>query len=346
MGKKDAYDRLNEVLNEITEPVWRDSLFTGYNTDVVRSIVFKDIDNHWSNTELMQLSELLSLGGVRLIKRDAETEARALKRIGIMFHRVPGYHTHAESQNFKATLINQSRADALPRVKYEVQRALRFMADEEHWARDIARRYGGSLTHYYNQGKDNRLNEFDKTENGWCLGMSVHWLGCKAQKLEFWETHLSEIGAAKYRFVMAAQGVRTATNTAADRASFRLAKFGLKKAGETRIDAQPQPAQLASALIKSGNPYLRIGQYYVDGGGHAMAACLEKGGITFMDPNLGEFFFHGLSGFEAWLPLFMRKMDYRLDEFYVEHYAGGAAPAPDFIKEALAGRRAAMGYDD
>lgn len=346
MGKKDAYDRLNETLDEITHPAWRDVLFTGYNTSAVRKIVLRDIDKHWSDVETMQLSQLLSLGGVRLIKRDAETETRALKRLGLMFHRVPGYHTAAETESFKATLVKQSRADAVLRVKYEVQRALRFMVDEEHWARDIARRYGGSLTHYYNQGKDNRLNQFDKTENGWCLGMSVHWLGCKAQKMEFWETHLSEMGAAKYRFVMAAQGVRTAIDSTGDRASFRLAKFGLKKAGETRINAQPQPQQLASALTSSGNPYLRIGQYYVDGGGHAMAACLEKGGITFMDPNLGEFFFHGLSGFEAWLPLFMRKMDYQLDEFYVERYAGGAAPAPDFLKEALAGRRVAMGYDD
>lgn len=344
--RKNMDERLDAVLDQIEDPAWQTTLFSGYNTDAVRDIVIDDLNDHWDHAAQRQLSDLLSLGGFRLIKSDSETKSRNLKRLALFFHRVPGYHQHEESMSLKRTILGQTYAEVLPRAKYEVQRALIYMSDEEVWAREVALRYGGTLVHYYNQGKDNRLEAWDITENGWCLGMSVHWLGCKAQKLEFWGSHMSEMGAAKYRFVMAAQGVRVARGETDDRASFRLKKFGLERKTIVRENADPSPARLATTLSRGASPFLRIGQYYVDGGGHAMAACLEKGGISFLDPNLGEFFFRSVGSFERWFPVFMRKMGYRLDEFYVEQYASGQPVPSDFLREALAGRRLAMGYDE
>lgn len=349
--RKDAYDRINEVLNDIRQPAFATTLFAGFDAAVVRKIVLTDINYHWTDDEIRELSELLSIGGVRIIKFSDETETRKLKRCLMLFHRVPGYHTHFETLSLKQTVLNQRRADVLPKAEYEIQRALRFMTDEDIWARDIAVRHSGNLVHFYNQGRDNRLNEFDKTENGWCLGMSVHWLACRAQRMDFWGTHLSETGAAKYRFVMAAQGVRTATGTTQDRASFRLKKYGLDLKVKNSEDQDQLGDRMAEMITDSGQSFIRIGQYYTEesgGGGHAMAATLEQGGVRFLDPNLGEFFFKTIGSFRSWYPYFVRKMDYRFEEYYIEGYSlRTASPAPtQELKDALAGRRAAMGFDE
>lgn len=145
---------------------------------------------------------------------------------------------------------------------------------------------------------------------------------------------------------MAAQGVRVAQGRVGDRWSFRLAKFGLKRTGVTSETAQTTAQRLASMITACTGTHCTITQYYKGGGGHAMAACFENGGVSFLDPNLGEFWFKSRSGFEAWFPLFVRKMNYKFSNFSVEDYTTGQAPVPDFLKDALAGRRSAMGYDD
>lgn len=347
-----AFDRLNAGLNEITKPGWKATVFTGYNASVVRKILLDSIQHHFTQPEMIALDEQLSLGSrggmAQVFKSTEDTETRELKRMTLLFHRVLGYHSHMETESFKQTTLKANRIDTLAMAKMQVQHGLNYAIQEELWGKEISARFGGHLSHYYNQGKDKRLNQMDKTENGWCLGMSVQWLGAKATMQEFWEKHNGAEAAGKYRFVMAAQGVRTAgMGDVSDRASFRLKTFNLRQVAIKRSGTNPSPTTMAEAIVNSAAPYCRIGQYYTTGGGHAMAASLARGGVTFLDPNLGEFQFKGRDQFVRWFPLFARKMDYRFKSFYVEQYEStqGKPVAPE-IANAMADRRKAMGFDD
>ena len=347
-----SLDRLNAAINEISKPAWKTTVFAGYNAGAVRDLVVEAIQHHFSNPDKFALDEQLSLGSrgglAQVFKSSEDTETRDLKRMTLVFHRVLGYHSHQETEALKLTMLKASRADTLSIAKLQVQQGLNYAIQEELWAKEISARFGGFLTHYYNQGKDKRLDQMDKTENGWCLGMSVHWLGCKATMQEFWEKHDGNEAAGKYRFVMAAQGVRTAgMGDVSDRASFRLTKFGLKQVAVKRENANPTPRAMAEAIVKSPAPFCRIGQYYVDGGGHAMAASLARGGVAFLDPNLGEFQFKGRDEFVRWFPLFTQKMDYRFESFYVEQYQSTIVKAPPAdIAKAVTDRRKAMALDE
>lgn len=348
---KDFIDRLNETIEQVTP--WGPQLFSGYNVSAIRKLLVKKIENHYGPSDVAQLSDLLSLGGRRLIKRQQTTDTRHLKRLLLLIHRVLGYHTHAETLALKQSLGAMSQPQLIALARFHIGRGLGFVTKRDSWAREIPMRFGGRLVHYYSQGQDGRLGAIDMTENGWCLGMSVQWLATKRSKQEFWGVHDSDKAAASYRFVMAGQKLRTQHHhgaTTADRASFRLKRFGLVKSSTKTEVNDPHGHLMAYNIASAPSDYCRIGQYYKSGGGHAMAAYKDQGRIRFMDPNLGEFEFLSEAEFRQWFPLFTQFMGYVFKRHYIEFFAPKAAPMSGAVAGALTGalaqRRAMLGYDD
>ncbi len=341
--RKDYLDRLNETIAQVT--ALKPQLFAGYNTGKIREILLKKIKIGFNYHEL---SDLLSLGGVRILRTNQDkTNARHVQRLTLLFHRVLCYHTAAETQALKRTIKGFDLQKSLMVAEQHVRRGIRYLTDRRSWTQEIPLRYGGRLVHYYSQGQDNRLKASDLTEHGWCLGMSVEWLGRKNTRQEFWGEHMDPSSASRYRFVMAAQKVRTSGlhgSNVSDRAAFRLKRFGLTASGVTKAGGDASPTSLARNIANSPAPFCRIGQSYKSGGGHAMAAYLNKGGVSFMDPNLGEMFFASPARFAEWFPLFARFMGYDYRSHYVEQYRStqkGMAPG---LADALRNRRQAMGY--
>ena len=300
--------------------------FSGYNTIEIRRRIRHDLIAHWTDRELQDLSDLLlpsgrTIGGVRIAA--FETESDRITRLLLLFYRVPGYHDAFKTLSLKRSVSSQPRKlEAV--ANHEIKVAVRYLEDLELWADETAKLHGGRLVHYYSQGEDKRLGDLDKTEDGWCLGMSVHWLGCQAKGEDFWASHLGEEGPRKYRFVMAAQEVRVASRSdkvIRDRGSFRLAKYNLKKESKKQIPGDKLGERMALEVTSAPHPFLLIGQYYVGGGGHAMAACLEGTSVQFLDPNLGELLFNSFAGFQDWYPCYLRRLDYLFKVYYVESYS-------------------------
>ncbi len=344
---KDFIDRLNETLKQVSE--WKSQLFVGYNEDAIRKVLVKKVKDHFSGPELEKLSNLLSLGSRFLPFNQTKTATRHLKRLTLLFHRILCYHREAETLSLKNTIMDMNQQNTLQFAKQYTSMGIRYLLHDDEWAREIPIRFSGKLVHYYNQGKDKRLADSDLTTEGWCLGMSVMWLGSKAQHLDFWTNHESS-GPSSYRFIMAAQSIRTNRlmgSSMDDRAEFRLKRFGLKKNCTTREKgAAATPTNMARNISKSPTPYCRIGQLYTEGGGHAMAACLENSGISFMDPNIGEFFFNNPQQFIEWFFYYCAYMGYVFSTHYIESYELTQKGISDFLKKAITNRRKMMGYDD
>lgn len=338
---KTAQDRVNQTVN----CDWPDDVFRGYNIRIVRKLLDDAVRHHLSNAEFAEISGIMSLGGVRVFKRQVTTDLRHLKRLAILFHHVLGYHSFAETAQFREMIKGLDLPAMTVVARNQVERALQMVINRELWAREIVPRNGGRCLHYYSQGNDQRLKAMDMTENGWCLGMSVQWLADKKNRLDFWSRHGTPEQASKYRFVMAGQALRTkrfAGSDTRDRSSFRLRREGLALIGETRERADTSSLRLASLIAANPSPFARIGQYYVGGGGHAMAAHVDGGGISFLDPNLGEYFFSDPGKFRNWFRLFCRFMGYRFTEFYVEAFRENRAPMDVGLAAALNARRRVM----
>ena len=177
-----------------------------------------------------------------------------------------------------------------------------------------------------------------------------------AQQGSFWDRHQGQDAAGRYRFIMAAQGLRIEaadgklqTNTQPktmwnlwrtrrnklianldDRAAFRLNRGGLGalESSPRRTGEDATAAQLAQDICDTpSGGFCRIGQTYVGGGGHAMAARVEKdGAIRFMDPNGGEYKFANSADFKKWFPIFCHSQGYDFASHYVERYQSKSDP--------------------
>jgi hypothetical protein len=314
-------------------PVWTRQYYPIINGDAYRKELLKKVNLICGQFE--ELSELISLGGIRLFKTDSKTFERNLKRMSILLFRVGCYQTVEMTKSFKSVVVHSNLANLNVITKRVVQDAI-FTRKLKNWAVRVPLRYGGKLIRYYSQGEDKRLKDVDFTENGWCLGMSVQWLGCKAQHLDFWTDHYSNERARAYRFVMASQNIRIKlgnTKDISERAEFRLKRFELNKM--RRVDSVRNALhaeELALNIASSPFPFCRIGQYYKSGGGHAMAAYKKGTGIIFMDPNLGEFYFANKSRFITWFSEFTRFMNYDINDHYIEQYSYSQKPMHDALK--------------
>lgn len=319
--------RLNETMFLIQHKDWK-TYFPGRLSTKVLYDILMDFENHWTAIEKNKLGELLSLGGIRIFKKtDEKTDERKLIRLTLLIYRVLGKNTHHETLQLREVLLRLPSIDVLAKAQGEISHALRYITNMEMWGREAATKYGGQLIHYYAQEKDDRIKDVDFTIRGWCLAMVLQWLGYKAQKTDFWTMHNSEIGPRKYRYDMAGQGVRQAighTGYVDDRWSLRLRKFGIERTNnsvEHEALGNPSPQRMASMITACGGTHCTISQIYKSGGGHAMGAYFENGGVSFMDPNLGEFWFKTRRAFEQWFLIFLSKMDYSISEFYVGDYS-------------------------
>lgn len=289
-------ERFNDTMRLITDKKW-EIYFPGQLPTRVKSVIETELKNknNWPIYKKHDLGELLSLGGIRIIKTDAKTKERHLIRLTLLIYRLLGCHSHHEALRFRETLRRQFYDDVLTTAKSVSSHALRYIDDKKSWSKEIAIQYAGRLEHYYMQDNDRRTKDVDFTSDGWCLGMVLEWLGCKAQKANFWKMHDSDIAPGKYRFNMAAQGARHAhgANGYADnRCSFRLRRFGLERTNnsvELLERGNPPAKRFASMITACKGTHCTILQVYKDGGAHAMAAYFENDSVGFLDPNLGEF---------------------------------------------------------
>ncbi len=356
---KGSIDRLNETLNQIPVIAAKyPRLFTGIAVARLREILLETLRDD-PYFDLNEISEDIALGGTRIIKFASETELRHMKRVTLLFHRVLGYHSSAQTRAYKAQIFDFDQTRMLAELSTQCARGVRlsFYDSLQDWMLKTIQVDGGSLLHYYNQGEDGRLNAMDLTENGWCLGVSTQWVRFKATgRTDFWTWMRTAEGAAALRFVMAGQGVRTGgMGSLSDRAAFALRPFGIIQDEVLTCDTPnvATPQAMAGNITRGPACYCRIGQSYVSGGGHAMAG---KNGspILFMDPNAGEVSFTNAIQLSSWLTKFVRRMRYHFARHYVEHYSYHPERArvdqprqetlEDTLRNAMAQRRAGLGY--
>lgn len=321
--KKTNDERINDTMRLITEKGW-ETYFPGHLPTTVKSAIDLELQNNWPNEKKNKLGELLSLGGIRIIKTNAKTEQRQQIRLTLLMYRVLGEQTDHETLRLRDVLLKLSSTNMLKRAKCEISHALRYINNLKLWADDTAGKYAGSLKHYYVQDNDARQDVVDFTSMGWCFGMVIEWLSCKAHMTDFWAMHSSDEGPRKYRYNMASQGVRPSTNHMDDRYSFRLRVLGLERTNnsvELEVPGEPSLERLASDIIACRGTHCTISLNFTDDSGHAVGACFGNAGTYFMDPNLGEFWFTNRSFFEKWFPIFSRKMNYRLEQYFIGDYS-------------------------
>jgi hypothetical protein len=152
----------------------------------------------------------------------------------------------------------------------------------------------------YDQGQDSRLKDDPVlTGNGWCFGMSVHWLIAKKNGWDFWSWLQTTEAVCKIRFMMARQAIGSAKGDSWLDAS-QAATGYLKAHGLSRLDApvsdntrqshNGSSTAIRDKLTNSNGPFSLI---KLSGkASHAMAAwCKPNGNMVLMDSNAGEFEF-------------------------------------------------------
>jgi hypothetical protein len=362
---KGSIDRLNDTLDQIALlKTHYGSAFPAINTNWLRESLFNVLMND-PYLDRNEVSEDISLGGGGgwgFIKFSASRTLRHLKRLVLLTHRILGYHSSAQTRTYKSSVQGLNETQTLGELRLQVVRGIQLQKDSmQDWMIKTLGSDAGKLRHYYNQGDDARLSKVDFTEHGWCLGLSTQWLRFQAtgQGDQFWAWMLTMEGEAAIRFVMAAQEVRThLQQDVENRAAFALRRFGMRREASL-VSEGPNATPLAMARnICAANhpPFSLIGQYYKGGGGHAMAARIQNGGVLFVDPNAGEVYLPSYFALESWLPKYIRRIGYDFTQHWVERYSYDPnlvrqdQPKPqsleDVLRNAMALRRSGMGYED
>jgi hypothetical protein len=352
--------RLDETLNEIPEIA---KSYPRAFTNVSLSGLKSALDGVLRDDPYMvweEVSEDISLGGVRLIKFSAETKLRHTKRLLLLVHRILGYHSSAQTRAYKTQVLGLDEGRTVSELVLQMSRGVRLTNDSLHdWLIKTTAVDGGSVVHYYNQGEDARLEAMDITKDGWCLGVSAQWCRFKATgRNDFFQWLRTDEGAAACRFVMASQGVRYGINSTAlieEKAAFALKRFGVIKEGCLYCGAPgATPEQMAKNINGGGHRFrVILVDYKNDGGGHAMAADVGTS-FTFMDPNAGEIRFTSGAQLLSWLPKFVRKMKYDYQGIWVELFSNQPSlarvdqPKPetveDTLRNAMEQRRKGLGF--
>lgn len=360
---KGNIDRLNETLDQIPELVASyPRQFGNVSRTWLRKTIL-DVLRDDPYLDLNEVSEDISLGGVRLIKLSSETRIRHLKRFILLLYRIMGYHSSEQTRAYKRQIINLDEARTLSELTLQLSRGVKLATDSLHdWLIKTTAEDGGSLVHYYNQGEDQRLNDMDITVNGWCLGVSVQWIRFNATgRNDFWTWLMTAEGAGACRFVMAAQGVRYASAGVAalsdrsQKAAFALRRFGVIKESQMVSGSQPAstPEFMAQCITGGAHQMRIILVDNVGGTGHAMAADITNS-YTFMDPNAGEIRFTSGAQLQTWLPKFIRRQNYQYTGIWVELYSNQPNLArvdqpreqtvEQTLRSAMEQRRKGMGY--
>lgn len=160
--------------------------------------------------------------------------------------------------------------------------------------------FGAQNVEDYNQANDSRLQDDPVlTGNGWCFGMSVHWLIAKKNGWDFWTWLQTTQAVTKIRFLMARQAIGGKMGDswldASQAASGYLKSHGLSRLNapvsmDARQNHNGSSTAIRDKLTSSNGPFSLI---KLSGNApHAMAAwCKPSGNIVLMDPNAGEFEF-------------------------------------------------------
>lgn len=178
------------------------------------------------------------------------------------------------------------------------------------WLKQLVMSKNAEIVHEYDQTTDVRKGTGN--ENGWCNGMSAHWIRCKKNNVDFW-TWFDEPGSApQVRSVQTnARMINTAGgyNAAGQAAASMLGYAGISAtANSDTFEAS------ARALTVELSTYLGRGRFNIiglhgSGGGHAMAAIWGSVDMTIMDPNAGEIAVsHGKS--REFFSMFLTGMNY------------------------------------
>jgi hypothetical protein len=332
---------------------WPDSICHGNSQRRLKQWLANAIRDGYTPAEIDRLGAIMDIGPGSCMQWPSTTRGRNLKRLCILIYCVLLYHTFDETEQFKNQVIGWDKAATKRRTRRAMARAIHYAHHRDAWATDVTARCGGNVVRFYNQGDDQRLNLIDYTQQGWCLGMTTEWVIDHVRGDDFWAGHTTRAYERRYQMVMAAQELRiggVAGSNLRDASKFRMRRAGMTRTDNIVLPRGATAAGMARAIVRAPTSYVITGHARADGtGGHAMAAYKTAGGITFMDPNLGEFSFASMNDFEKWYALFMRFQGYDIDSYQIEGYRVTRMPDRHLAAQltgAMRQRRRAMGYED
>lgn len=190
------------------------------------------------------------------------------------------------------------------------------------WLVNQCRTKNIEIVEAYNQSIDPDALSDDLTNGGWCLGMTMDWLRCKRNYVDFWTSFHKEDGKERIRFIMARQAIISKWGRQIDIAN--KMQVSLKSAGLSLQSSEREKVEhISSANIcnsfsgtRGRYVYLIIGG---PGGAHAIGLFKSQTQIVLMDPNSGEFVFPSISAFRAWLSIYLTGMNYASMGLLVEY---------------------------
>ena len=205
-------------------------------------------------------------------------------------------------------------------------------AGSEPEIEEICKDYKVAIRHVYNQFNDPRIRPANKdhwddlTSPGWCLGMSIHWLGIKKQGGDFWKWAETDDAMKKFRFLMATQMMQLSSIGGNMSPSARLADLMQKFRFNRTEDLYQEDYQAPSGAHIVDSIFARSGRFslicFQGNGGHITALYRdEKGRPHFMDPNFGEFSFRSRKLAEDWFDELIYMYYDHHTTCWVEHFA-------------------------
>ncbi|MEW5716806.1 YopT-type cysteine protease domain-containing protein [Pseudomonas sp. SB113] len=183
------------------------------------------------------------------------------------------------------------------------------------WLLHLCQKFDVEIVKDYEQDNDPAKLSYDLTKRGWCHGMTIDWLRCKRNSIDFWESFNSDSGKHRVRFLMARQNMINLKGTVADKKS--KIQAGMSSAGlvlrtleqDEGDIGQVSAADLVNSLLRVRGRYVCLAIYGL-GGAHAMGILVSQTQFVFMDPNAGEFVFPKESVFRLWLSRYLTFMGY------------------------------------
>jgi hypothetical protein len=177
------------------------------------------------------------------------------------------------------------------------------------WLLHLCQKFDVEIVRDYKQGHDPAMLNYDLTRGGWCFGMTIDWLRCKRNGIDFWASFNSDSGKHRVRFLMARQGMISLKGTVAD--TDAIIQAGMSSVGlvfrtfEEKMNiGQVSAADLANSLLRLRGRYVCLA-ISGPGGAHMMGILVSQTQLVFMDPNAGEFVFPKESVFRPWLSRYL-----------------------------------------
>lgn len=189
--------------------------------------------------------------------------------------------------------------------------------------------HGAEVQTPYNQGLDlPHMNLDPKTREGVCAAISAHWIGHRAADKDFWpwlETirgkatviNSQAMGEINANRPMGIPGTKASFPGAVKHVTSGDPNQWIEDVlrrdyNAFRVSKERQTQHFLEAadwIAHSSGQFVFIG-LYGNGVGHAVAAD-TRGGVLFMDPNVGEVSFPAVGNFMVWFPKFISSYSFR-----------------------------------